>query len=88
MIFSPRAKMKFLAADMNRLVRLADQVHLDAAVALVVNRLVPPERKIEIRAELAIRPHEQIQIEFRGHAGAVVVGGFQNFAVFSGDRRR
>ena len=41
-----------------------------------------PEREIEVRAELAVSPHEQVQIEFRGHAGAVVVGGLQNFAVF------
>ncbi len=41
-----------------------------------------PLREIEVRAEFAIRPHEQIEIEGGGYAGAVVVGGFQNLARF------
>jgi hypothetical protein len=33
-------------------------------------------------AELAVRAHEQVQIELRGHAGAIVVRGFENVARF------
>src|ERR1700730_14736427 len=75
-------KKKFLAADMDCLFRFADQVHLNATRALVVNRLVSPEREIEVRAELTVRANEKIQIEFGGYAGAVVIGGFQNGAIF------
>ena len=53
-------KMKFLAADMNCLFRFADQMHLNAAMALVVNRQMSPEREIEVRAELTVRANEQI----------------------------
>ena len=60
--FLPARKMKFLAAYMDGLFRLADQVHLDPPVALVVNCLVPPEREVEVRAKLVIRPHEQVQL--------------------------
>ena len=80
-LFAAR-KTKFLATDVNGLFRFADQVHFNAAVVLVVDCLMSPEREIEIRAELAVRPHEKIQIELRGYAGAVVISGFQNCPVF------
>ena len=79
--FFAAREMKLFASDMNRLSRLANEVHLDATVALVVNRPMPPERKIEVCAELAVRPNEKIQIEFRGHARAIVVGAFENVPV-------
>lgn len=75
-------KLEFLAADPHGLVRLADEMHLDAAFALIVNGLMPPERKIEIRAELAVGAGEQIEVELGRHPGAVIVGGLQDFAVF------
>src|SRR5436190_11918991 len=78
--FAPR-KMKVLTANMNRLFRLADQVHLDAPAALVVDCLMSPEWEIEVCVELAVRANKQIQIKFRRNAGAVVIGSFQKGAV-------
>ena len=78
MIFSPARKMKFALAEMNCLVPLADQMHLDAAWPVVVDRAMPPLGKIEIGAELAVGAHQHVEIEFRRHAGAVVVSSLQN----------
>ena len=56
-------------------------MHLDAPFGFVVNRLVPPKRKIEIRAQFPIGPHHQIEIELRRNPGGVVIRRFQNFTV-------
>ena len=66
---------------MNRLFRFADQVHLNAPIAHVVDCLVSPEREIEVCAELAVRANKQIQIKLRRNAGAVVIGSLQHGAV-------
>ena len=68
--FFAARESEFPAADPDGLFRLADEVHLDAALALVVNALVAPKRKIEVRAELTIGPSEQVEIELSRDAGA------------------
>src|SRR5204863_3183650 len=74
------AKGEFTSADMDALLALAYEMHLDPALCFIVNRAMCPPRKIEVRAQLPVRPRQQIQIELRSDAGAVVVGRFQNFA--------
>ena len=86
--FLPGLEMKFVSAEVNGLRPLADQVHLDAMRLLIVDGAMPPLREIKIRAQFAIRPHQHIEIEERGHPRAVVVSGFQNLRAIFGDRRR
>src|SRR5436190_21068970 len=74
------AEAEFVSTDMDTLLALANKVHLDSALFFVIKRSMFPPRKIEVRAQLAVRPRQQIQIELRSDAVAVVVGRFQNFA--------
>jgi hypothetical protein len=78
-LFAAR-KVKFPAPDVHDLFCLAHEVHLDPALAFIVNGLVAPKGKIEVRAKLTIRPNEQVEIEFSRDPGAVIVSGFENFA--------
>ena len=49
-------------------------MHLDPAAVEVVARLVREGVQVEIGAELAVDPHQQVAVERRGHARGVVVG--------------
>jgi len=62
------AKIELAIFDMNALARFADQIHLDAAFARIVDRVVMPLPQVEIGAEFAIGAREQVQIEFSGYA--------------------
>ena len=53
-------------------------MHLDAALLFVVDRTMPPPFNVEIAIEFLVDASEQIEIELRGHAEAVVVGAVQN----------
>src|SRR5436190_9576918 len=79
--FLAARKMEILAADMYRLSYVTDEVHLDAAVAIVVDRHMAPEREIEIRAQLPVCTHKKVQIEFGGDPGTVIVSRLQHGAV-------
>ena len=65
------------AAHRHLLLALAHEVHLDAAEGGVVERLVTERAQVEIGAELAIDAREEVQVELRGDALRVVVGGVQ-----------
>ena len=80
--FFAGSEIKFAIAEVNGLRLIADQVHLDAVRLLIVNGPMPPLRELEVRTQLAIRPHQHIEIEESGHPRAVVVGGFQDFTRF------
>src|SRR6266404_4308651 len=73
---------KLPAADVDRLLTLADEMHLDPTFLFVVNGAVFPTRQIEVRAQLAIGPDEQVEIELGGDAGAVVIRRLQHRAAF------
>src|SRR5437867_4435130 len=75
------AEIKALAADMHTLFGLTYEINLDPAFGGIVNGVVPPLFEVEIGAELAVGAREQIQIELRGHAGAVVVGALQHLSI-------
>jgi hypothetical protein len=63
-----------LSRDHDRLGPKAHQVHLDAAEAPVVKGLVPELVELKIRAQLAVDPRQEVEVEFRGDAPPVVVG--------------
>src|SRR6185369_3829558 len=75
-------KMELAVAEVDDLLTFAQQMHLDARSLVVVDRAMLPARQIEVRAKLAVRPHEHVEVELRGHAGAIVVGRFQDVAWF------
>ena len=79
---------EFPATDMHRLFRFANEVHLDAALPLVVNRLVPPKWKIEIRAQFAICPDQEVEIELSRDARNCRCRRLRELRDFSGDRPR
>ena len=64
--------------DANRLLLAADEMHLDPASLFIQKRAVLELGQIEVTAELAIDPGQQIQIEGRSHAEGVVIGRFDD----------
>src|SRR4029453_2850478 len=62
----------------NGLPREADEIHFDAALGLVIDGVMSEAAKVEIAVELAVDPGEQIEVERRGHAPRIVIGGKQN----------
>ena len=56
----------------------AGKMHFDAVTLVVVKGVVLEGSEIEIGAQLAVDPGEQIEIEFRGYAFGVVVGAVEN----------
>ena len=70
-------KSKPQAPDSHRLIPNTDNVHLDAALAGIVNRLVAEAIEIERAFELAVDPRQKIEVEGRGDAGRVIVGADQ-----------
>src|SRR5437870_8850888 len=68
-------------ADVHRLPGERYQVHLDAARSGVVEGIVREAPQVEVSAQLAIDAPEQVQVEGRGDALRVVVGGVQDVGV-------
>ena len=79
---SPGRKRKRRPRDRDVLVLQADQVHLDAPVARIVDGLVAEGAEVESGAELAVDAREQVEVERRRDAGGVVVGGEEVRASF------
>ena len=59
-----------------------DEIGFDALGLTVVDRAMAKLLQIEVAAEFAIEPRQQIQGESRGDTGGVVIGGFDHFRVF------
>src|SRR5580693_5607305 len=55
----------------------ADQMHLDATLLGIKERLVLERRQIKISAELTIHPRQEIEIEARRDAFGVIVGAIE-----------
>src|ERR1700737_3345982 len=70
-------KSKPQTPDSHRLIPNTDDVHLDAALAGIVNRLVAEAIEIERAFELTVDPRQKIEVEGRGDAGRVIVGANQ-----------
>ena len=58
-------------------------MHLDCGLALVPSRFVRERVERKIAFEFAIDADEKIEIELRGHASLVVVGGDQGLDVLA-----
>ena len=58
--------------------RLAGEMHLDASALGIIERMVAEACEVEVAAELAIDAGQQIEVEPRGDAGGVVIGGVEN----------
>src|SRR5207249_4921043 len=69
--------------DPNTLRPLADEVHLDPAFVLGVDRTVREAIEVERRIELAIDALQDVLVESGGDAAGVVVGGFEGALVLS-----
>ena len=52
-------------------------MHLDAARARVEERAMLERAQIEVRVHVAIEAREDVEVELRGHARGVVVGGIE-----------
>ena len=66
MIFSPGLEVKFVSAEVNVLRPLADQVHLNAMRPPgIVDGAMLPLLEIKVHAQLAIGPHQHIEVEKR-----------------------
>ena len=87
-ISSPSAKWRALPAIRRLLVGEAADVYLDPALRLVVEGQMLETVDVEIAAELAVDPLQEVEVERGGHPGPVVVGGIQDLAAPSSDRRR
>ena len=68
---------------MRRLFREAFEMHLDAADARVPYRAMLKGREVEVGTKVTIEPGESVQVECRGDALAVVLGGVQHALVFA-----
>src|SRR5258707_8647318 len=69
-----------VVVDENPLRIAADEMHLDAARALVVERAVRERSEVERSAELAIDAAEEIEIEGGSDAEGIVVCGLEDRA--------
>src|SRR5262245_52643960 len=68
------AEVEGAAQDAHHLPAQAPEVHLDTALARVVDRLVLEGADVEGAGQLAVDAVEQIEVERRGDAARVVVG--------------
>src|SRR5262249_35294205 len=66
-----------VTGNVDRLPPPAHEMHLDAAALAVVERPMAERLDIEVGSELAIDAREQIEVELRGHACGIVIGGVE-----------
>src|SRR2546421_8183010 len=80
--FFAGTEFKHVATNFHGLINFADQIKFDSSFGRIVGRIMLPVREIEIAAEFAVDAREQVFVELRGHAGAVVVSGLDNMSIF------
>ena len=71
-----------IAVDAHAVVFRALQVHLDAAQAFIVDRLVCEITGIEVRIEAPVDMRKHVQVEICRDAPCIVVGSFQDSDIF------
>ena len=82
----PLLKVDRDPAHPDRLTTPADEIHFDSGIVAIVNRKVREGLEIEIGLELAVDPDQEIEIEFRGDSGRIVVRGDEDaFVLFEVD---
>src|SRR5207237_9471393 len=72
------AELEAASRDRDSLCLQAFQMHLDAPVGRVVKRAMTERCKIEVAAELAVHAPQDVDIEPRGDACRVVIGGVED----------
>src|SRR5882672_7064165 len=77
----PFSEMDFLARKSNALRGLADQMHFDPAIRLVVNGAMAELLQIEICGEFSVGAMQQVQIESSRHSPPVVICRAQDIAI-------
>jgi hypothetical protein len=66
-----------------RCARAADEVHLDAAERLVVERAMAKRGEVEVAAELAVDARQEIEVERGGDAERIVVRRLEDVAALA-----
>src|SRR5947209_5270149 len=75
------AEIERAARDLHLLPFLAGEMHFDAMPLGIVEGMVAEACQVETAAELAVDAREQIEIELRRDAGAIIVGGIEDFRI-------
>jgi len=75
------AELDRLAADAHLVPDQADEMHLDPALVLIVEGAVAEIRRVERAGKLAIDAQEQVEVERRRDALAVVIGAVEHIRV-------
>ena len=70
-----------LARDLESDVPRGNEMHLDARQIVVPARFVGKGIGGHGSAEFAVDPGDEVQVERRGDAGGIVIGGFEDGAV-------
>ena len=80
LLFDKRSAPVYDASTAARLLLIAVgiEVHLDAIVMSIIESSMRESGQVEIRAELPIQDAKNVQVEFGGDTGAIVVGGLDN----------
>src|SRR5262249_50327770 len=74
-------EIETLAENAHLLPAQARKMHLDAAQLAIVKSVMLERARVEVSAELAIDPDQQVAIELRGDPLRVVVGGVERLRV-------
>src|SRR3984885_1833066 len=72
------AEIDRLVADPHLLALGTGEVHLDAMPFGIVESVVLEGGEIEIRAQLAVDAHQEIEIELGSHALGIVISAIEN----------
>ena len=72
-----RREIEAVTPDAGRLRRKRNKMHLDAPERGIEIRMMGEPLAAEIAAEFPVDPVQQIEVEGRGHAARIVVGGMQ-----------
>lgn len=75
-------KVEAPAANRDRLRNAADQMHLDPALARIIDCLVAKRGKIYVAAKLSIDSGQDVEIECGRNASSIVVGLHQRLGIF------
>src|SRR6266550_2910811 len=74
-------ELDHMTGNVDRLPPPAHEMHFDATALTVVERPMAELVDIEVSRELAIDAREQVEVELRGYACGIVIGGVENVGV-------
>src|SRR5918992_4334556 len=76
------AKLDGFAGHPHLLPLVAGEVHFDAVALAIVEGVMLKAAEVEFSVELAVDPHEDVEIEGAGYPGSIVVSGVNDPIVF------